>query len=57
MQGIFIGSRKMFEDMNAKIAESDLRPVVDKTFAFDEARQALGHMAAGNHFGKIVITI
>jgi len=57
MQGVFIGSRKMFEDMNSKISEAELRPVIDKTFAFGESRDALNHMATGNHFGKIVITI
>jgi NADPH:quinone reductase-like Zn-dependent oxidoreductase len=29
--------------------------VVGKTFAFDEAREALKYMEGGSHFGKIVI--
>ncbi len=55
VQGIFIGSRKMFEDMNAKISSSGMRPVIDREFDFDEAKEALIYMAASSHFGKIVV--
>ena len=57
MIGVFVGSREMFEDMNRAIEESNLRPVVDRAFAFEEAREALRFMKEGSHFGKIVITI
>lgn len=57
LQGIFVGSRKMFEDMNRAISVSKMRPVVDRVFAFDEIRQALKYMESGAHFGKIVIGI
>lgn len=56
MQGIFVGSREMFEDMNRAIAVNQLKPVIDKTFPFDQAREALQYMESGSHFGKIVIT-
>ncbi len=54
-QGIFVGSRAMFEDLNRAIAASGLRPVVDRGFPFTEIRQALDHMASGGHFGKIAL--
>ncbi len=57
LQGIFVGSRRMFEDMNRAIAKNGIRPVIDRVFAFDEARDALRHMESGTHFGKIVVTI
>jgi NADPH:quinone reductase-like Zn-dependent oxidoreductase len=57
VQGIFIGSRRMFEDMNAKISEAKLKPVIDRVFEFDEAPAALRHMQSGSHFGKIVVHI
>ena len=57
LQGIFIGSRRMFEDMNAKITQSGLRPVIDRAFEFNEAREALEYMKCGSHFGKIVVRI
>jgi NADPH:quinone reductase-like Zn-dependent oxidoreductase len=54
-QGILVGSRQMFEDMNRAIEANHLKPVIDKTFAFEEAREALRYMESGSHFGKIVI--
>ncbi|MGA9773789.1 MAG: NAD(P)-dependent alcohol dehydrogenase [Blastocatellia bacterium] len=55
LQGILVGSRRMFEDMNSAIEINKLKPVIDKTFAFDEAGEALKYMESGSHFGKIVI--
>jgi NADPH:quinone reductase-like Zn-dependent oxidoreductase len=55
VQGIFVGSREMFEDMNRAIVLHRLRPVVDRVFAFGEAREALRHMESGAHFGKVCI--
>ena len=57
MQGVFTGSRYMFEEMNRAISLAKLRPVIDRTFAFDEAREALRYMETGSHFGKIVVKI
>lgn len=55
LQGIFVGSREMFEHLNAAITLSQLKPVIDRTFAFDEAVEALKYMETGSHFGKIVL--
>jgi NADPH:quinone reductase-like Zn-dependent oxidoreductase len=55
MQGVFVGSRQMFEDMNRAIAVNALKPVIDKTLPFAEAREALKYMESAAHFGKIVI--
>ncbi len=55
LQGILVGSRKMFEDTNSAIEANKLKPVIDKTFAFEEVREALKYMESGSHFGKIVI--
>jgi NADPH:quinone reductase-like Zn-dependent oxidoreductase len=57
LQGVFVGSRAEFVDMNRAFAQHQLRPVVDRTFAFAEARDAFEHMAAAKHFGKIAIGI
>jgi NADPH:quinone reductase-like Zn-dependent oxidoreductase len=57
LQGVYVGSRAMFEDMNRAIAAHGLKPVIDRTFAFEEARDAFRHMQAAGHFGKIVVTI
>lgn len=55
VQGIFVGSRQVFEAMNRAIALHRLKPVIDRVFPFAEARQALQYMESGAHFGKIVI--
>ena len=57
LQGIFVGNRRMFEDMNRAIAINRLQPVVDRVFPFDEARRAFDMVAAGGHFGKIAIAL
>jgi len=57
MIGVFVGSRVMFEEMNAEIAKSKIHPVIDRTFAFDEVAAALSYLKSGQHFGKIVVRI
>ncbi len=55
LNGIYVGSREMFEDMNAAISVAGLRPVIDRAFPFGQAPDAYRHMEAAGHFGKIVI--
>jgi NADPH:quinone reductase-like Zn-dependent oxidoreductase len=57
LQGILVGDRESFEAMNRAIALHRLRPVIDSTFPLEEAPTAFRAMAAGGHFGKIVIRI
>ena len=58
LQGIYVGSRQMFEDMNRVFCHHTyLKPVIDKTYEFGEVGDALRYMEAGAHFGKIVIKI
>ena len=56
IQGIFVGSREMFEAMNRAIALHAIQPVVDRTFAFEDAPTALSYFESGAHFGKVVVT-
>ncbi|WP_310397709.1 NAD(P)-dependent alcohol dehydrogenase [Hymenobacter sp.] len=53
---IFVGSRLGFEAMNRAITAGRLRPVLDRTFAFDQVHEAYRYFAAGQHLGKVVIT-
>ena len=57
VRGISVGSTRMFEAMNRAFALNGIRPVIDRVFAFDEAPEAYRRLAAGAHFGKIVIEI
>jgi NADPH:quinone reductase-like Zn-dependent oxidoreductase len=55
VQGIYVGSRAMFEAMNGAMALHHLRPVMDRVFPFSEARDALRYMESAAHFGKICL--
>jgi NADPH:quinone reductase-like Zn-dependent oxidoreductase len=57
VQGIYVGSRQDFLDMNRAISHAALRPVIDKAFIFSEVREALEAMEARSHFGKLVIRV
>jgi NADPH:quinone reductase-like Zn-dependent oxidoreductase len=57
VQGISVGSAQMFLAMARAIEVNSIKPVIDKVFAFADAREAYRHMASGAHFGKIVISV
>jgi NADPH:quinone reductase-like Zn-dependent oxidoreductase len=57
VQGIFVGSRAMFEAMNRGIEVNQIRPVIDRVFSFDEAKAALAYLESGAHFGKVVVRV
>ena len=57
VRGIYVGSREMFREMNAAISHHNLRPVIDTTYAFDDARAAYHAMRGAQHFGKLVVTV
>lgn len=56
LQGIYVGSNRIFEAMNAAIAAHGLHPVIDRSFPFADAPAAYAYQASGAHFGKVVIT-
>jgi len=57
LHGIFVGGRELFEQMNAAINVSGIRPVIDKVFKFDQAKDAFTHAISGDFVGKVVIAI
>ena len=57
LQGIYVGSRTMFEAMNAAMALHAIEPVIDEVFAFEDAASAYAALPTGRHFGKLVIRI
>ena len=56
IRGIYVGSRRDFEEMNACIELAGLRPVVESV-PWTQTREVLHRMEAGSHFGKLVVTI
>ncbi len=43
--------------MNRAIAVNGLRPVIDRVFPFEQAREAFRHLQAAGHVGKVVISV
>jgi NADPH:quinone reductase-like Zn-dependent oxidoreductase len=56
IQGIYVGSRKDFEDLNKAITLAVLRPV-GENFHWSQAREAMIRMEDATHFGKLVLTV
>jgi NADPH:quinone reductase-like Zn-dependent oxidoreductase len=57
IQGIYVGARQMFEDMNRALATSQIHPVIDRVFPFTEAPAAYSYLETGAHFGKVCVTL
>ena len=55
LHGIETGSREMFAEMNDFIEGRQLRPIIDRTFGFAQARDAMRYLASGSHFGKVAV--
>lgn len=55
VQGIYVGSRLMFERLNRAMALHKIKPVVDKVFGWTEIKEALRYMESQQHFGKICL--
>lgn len=55
VQGIYVGSRAMFERMNRAIELHRIQPVIDRVFPWTEYKEALRYMETQQHFGKICL--
>jgi NADPH:quinone reductase-like Zn-dependent oxidoreductase len=57
LQGVYVGNRRMFEDMNAALTLNRIHPLVDQVFDFEDARSAFKAMRVAGHFGKLVVKV
>ena len=57
LHGIFVGNRVMFEDMLKAMTVSQIHPIIDKTYAFEDAASAYRYQMEAKHFGKVVIRV
>jgi NADPH:quinone reductase-like Zn-dependent oxidoreductase len=57
LQGISVGSTRMFEDMNLAIARNGIRPPIDRVYPFEQAPDAFRQLSSGDFVGKLVITV
>jgi NADPH:quinone reductase-like Zn-dependent oxidoreductase len=54
---IYVGSRAMFERMNRALELRSVRPIIDRAFPFDQAKDAYRHLESQTHLGKVVIDV
>lgn len=55
--GIYVGSREHLASLARFVAARSIAPVIDRVFAFDEAREAFAHLEGGSHLGKVAIAL
>ena len=52
---IAVGNREGLNDVARAIAEAGIKPVIDRVFDFERAKEAYAHLDGGSHIGKVVI--
>jgi NADPH:quinone reductase-like Zn-dependent oxidoreductase len=57
IKGITEGSRTMLAGLVDCIATNGIQPVIDRTFGFNEAREAYAYLKSGGHVGKVLIKL
>lgn len=57
LRGVYVGSVRMFESLVRLLEAHELRPLVDRTFGFDEVHAAYEHLASSKHQGKVVVAL
>lgn len=56
LTGLAVGNKEMQDDLVNAIEANNIKPVIDKTFSFDQLVEAFEYQASGSHFGKIVVS-
>lgn len=57
MNGVFVGSRRMHENLARFVGVAKIHPVVDRAFGFDEVPEAYRYFEKGQHFGKVCVSV
>ena len=57
VRGVHVGSRRSFQRMLLAIEHAGIKPIVDKTFAFEQAQKAYEYLQSQKHVGKVVIQV
>jgi len=57
LKGILNGPKERFEEMVEFYDIHQIRPVIDRVFDFDAAKEGLKYLYSGAHFGKVVIRV
>lgn len=57
IHGICVGSGEHLTDLNRFLKKENVRPIIDRVFAYNDAPAAFDYLKAAQHFGKIVIEL
>jgi NADPH:quinone reductase-like Zn-dependent oxidoreductase len=55
LQGITVGNRDGFEAMLRAFDQHQVKPTIDRVFAFEELKEAMAYLKTGAHLGKVCI--
>jgi NADPH:quinone reductase-like Zn-dependent oxidoreductase len=56
VQGVYVGSRQMHEELARFTSIARITPVVDRVFDYTQAADAFRYFEAGKHFGKVALS-
>lgn len=54
-RNVTVGDRAGLLDLTRAVANTGLKPVIDRVFEFEDAQAAFAHLESGTHLGKVVI--
>ncbi len=57
IRSVSVGDRTNLEDVVRAVGTTGLKPVIDRVFAFEDAKAAFAHLQSGQHVGKIVVRV
>ena len=57
LRGIFVGSAAMARRLNAAVDVNQIKPLIGKSFAFEQAKEAYAHAWGPDSFAKTVIEV
>jgi NADPH:quinone reductase-like Zn-dependent oxidoreductase len=55
LRSIYVGPLTMLHDVMQAFADHGMRPVIDRSFGFDDAPAAFDYLREARHVGKVVI--
>jgi D-arabinose 1-dehydrogenase-like Zn-dependent alcohol dehydrogenase len=55
LQGIYVGSRAQLAAVVQAVSHHRIKPVIDRVYRFDQARDALARLGDGSYVGKLVV--
>ena len=57
IRSVLVGSRQSFRHMLLAIEHNGIKPVIDKEFDFEQAKDAYRYLESQKHVGKVVINV